>query len=87
MTPNKRRPGRSNTRATRKTPTTNHYTEPPTAADRAEAAILAAAAELGYRLAVQCTRCQQWLVAPESIAAHKGPRCRRADTPQAGWSA
>lgn len=50
--------------------------EPVTAEDRYEAALLAEAAELGYRLAVRCTRCNQWVVAAESVAAHMGPVCR-----------
>ena len=48
----------------------------PTAEDRADAAVLAAASERGYRLAVQCTRCGQWVVAHQSVAAHMGPVCR-----------
>jgi hypothetical protein len=48
----------------------------PTAEDRTEAAVLAAAEALGYQLAVRCTRCGQWLVAPSSVAAHMGPVCR-----------
>ncbi|MDC8992502.1 DUF6011 domain-containing protein [Mycobacterium marinum] len=45
--------------------------------DRADIAILIAAAERGFRLAVRCTRCQQWLVAPASVRRHLGPVCRR----------
>jgi Family of unknown function (DUF6011) len=48
----------------------------PTAEDRADAAILAAAAALGFRLAVRCTRCGQWLVAAESVRSCMGPVCR-----------
>ena len=48
----------------------------PTAEDRREAAVLAAAAEMGYRLAVQCLDCRHWLSNPISVAAHRGPRCR-----------
>lgn len=51
-------------------------TEPPTAEDRADAAVLAAAYERGYRLATRCIRCNQWLVAPSSVALHLGPVCR-----------
>lgn len=50
-------------------------TEPITAQDRHEAAVLAAAADLGYRLATRCLRCGQWIVAPKSVAAHMGPVC------------
>ena len=48
----------------------------PTAEDRREAAVLAAAAELGYRLGTRCLRCGHWIVAPKSVAAHMGPVCR-----------
>ena len=48
----------------------------PTAEDRREAAVLAAAAKMGYRLAVQCLDCRHWLSNPISVAAHRGPRCR-----------
>jgi hypothetical protein len=50
--------------------------EPLDAEDRADAAVLAAAHERGYRLAVRCTRCNQWLVAPTSVRLHMGPVCR-----------
>ena len=50
--------------------------EPITAQDRHEAAVLAAAAELGYRLSTRCLRCGHWIVAPKSVAAHMGPVCR-----------
>ena len=50
--------------------------EPVTAEDRHEAALLTAAAEMGYRLATRCLRCNQWIVAPKSVAAHMGPVCR-----------
>jgi hypothetical protein len=49
--------------------------EPLTAEDWADAAVLAAAAELGYRLATRCLRCNQWLVAHSSVARHLGPVC------------
>lgn len=55
--------------------------EPLDADDRAELAVLNAAAELGYRLAVQCTRCGAWLVASKSVALHLGPVCRSRVTP------
>jgi hypothetical protein len=48
----------------------------PTAEDRREAVLLAAAAEMGFRLSVQCLDCGHWLVAAKSVAAHRGPRCR-----------
>jgi hypothetical protein len=48
----------------------------PTAEDRADTAVLAAAEALGYRLAVRCTRCGQWVVSDKSVAAHMGPVCR-----------
>ena len=50
--------------------------EPITAEDRHEAAVLAAAAALGYRLGTRCLRCGHWIVAPRSVAAHMGPVCR-----------
>lgn len=50
--------------------------EPLTAEDRADFDVLVAAHERGYRLAVQCTRCGQWLVALKSVATHMGPVCR-----------
>lgn len=52
------------------------YTEPITAEERAEAEAVARVAELGYRPAVQCTRCGAWLVAAKSVALHRGPVCR-----------
>lgn len=45
--------------------------------DKADAAVLAAARERGFRLAVRCNRCGQWVVAAESVAWHLGPVCRR----------
>jgi hypothetical protein len=54
----------------------------PTAEDRREAAVLAEAAEMGYRLAVSCLDCGHYLVNPISVAHHRGPTCRarkRAD--------
>jgi hypothetical protein len=50
--------------------------EPLTAEDRADLDVLIAAAERGYRLAVRCTRCNQWLVAPSSVRRHLGPVCQ-----------
>jgi hypothetical protein len=48
----------------------------PTAADRADAELLAYAALLGYRLTVRCLDCRRWLADPVSVAAHRGPTCR-----------
>jgi len=50
--------------------------EPLTAEDRADLAVLEAAAQRGFRLATRCIRCGQWLVAPTSVRAHLGPVCR-----------
>jgi len=47
-----------------------------TAEDRADLAVLEAAAQRGFRLATRCIRCGQWLVAPSSVRAHLGPVCR-----------
>ncbi|WP_420063900.1 DUF6011 domain-containing protein [Mycobacterium marinum] len=49
--------------------------EPLTVDDRADLAVLNAAAERGFKLAVRCTRCKQWLVAPASVRRHLGPVC------------
>jgi hypothetical protein len=67
-------PDRQSTAAT--TSTWIDHAEPTTAEDRREAQLLAELRALGYRLAVRCTRCSQWLVAAESVAAHMGPVCR-----------
>jgi len=56
------------------TPKDRH--EPLSHEDRADLAVLAAAAQRGFRLATRCTRCGQWLVAPTSVRAHMGPVCR-----------
>jgi len=48
----------------------------PDAEDRADTAVIAAAEELGYRIAVQCLDCGHWLTAPSSLVTHRGPRCR-----------
>lgn len=53
-----------------------HFSEPLTAEERYEVAVVQAAADLGYRPAVQCTACGAWLVAPKSVALHRGPVCR-----------
>jgi Family of unknown function (DUF6011) len=52
------------------------WNEPLTAEDRREAQVLAEAAELGYRLAVQCRCCGQWLTNPTSVRGFIGPVCR-----------
>ncbi|VBA61228.1 DUF6011 domain-containing protein [Mycobacterium attenuatum] len=49
--------------------------DPLSAEDRADLAVLIAAAERGYRLATRCLRCGQWLVAPSSVRRHMGPVC------------
>jgi hypothetical protein len=48
----------------------------PSAEDRADAAVPAAAAARGYRIAVQCLDCGHWLANPVSVAAVRRPRCR-----------
>jgi hypothetical protein len=48
----------------------------PTPEYRREAALLAEAAEMGYRLAVQCLDCGHWLSNPISVRFCRGPRCR-----------
>jgi len=48
----------------------------PTPEDRREAAVLAEAAAMGYRLSVQCLDCRNWLTNPVSVAAHRGAKCR-----------
>jgi hypothetical protein len=48
----------------------------PTAEDRREAAVLAEAAKMGYRLATTCLDCGQWISNHVSVASHRGPRCR-----------
>lgn len=48
----------------------------PTADDRLDAQVIDAALARGFRLAARCTRCHQWVVAAESVAAHMGPVCR-----------
>ena len=47
-----------------------------TAEDRLDAQVIAEALARGFRLAARCTRCRQWVVAAESVAAHMGPVCR-----------
>jgi hypothetical protein len=50
--------------------------EPLDAEDRADLAVLEAAAERGYRLATQCMHCGHWVSNPKSVRLHAGPRCR-----------
>jgi len=50
--------------------------EPLTAEDRADLDVIIAAAERGYRIAVQCRRCGQWLTNPKSVRGFIGPVCR-----------
>ncbi|MDC9012048.1 DUF6011 domain-containing protein [Mycobacterium marinum] len=57
------------------TPIADTDITPLTADVRADIAILNAAAERGFRLAVRCARCSQWLVAPASVRRHLGPVC------------
>ncbi len=52
----------------------------PSAEDRLDDQVLAAAAERGYRLATWCVSCGRVLSARASLLAHMGPVCRsRAD--------
>lgn len=47
--------------------------------------LLAAALRGGmFRLAVQCSRCGTWLVAPTSVRRHLGPVCARHNQSEAG---
>ena len=55
------------------------YSEPLTVEERSEVAAVSVVIELGYRPAVQCTSCGSWLVAPKSVALHRGPVCRSKD--------
>jgi hypothetical protein len=48
----------------------------PDAEDRADEALLLAAAERGFVLATRCLRCGHWVTAPSSVSAHMGPVCR-----------
>jgi len=45
--------------------------------DRADIDVLVAAAERGFRLAVQCTACGQWLTNRKSVGRHLGPKCAK----------
>jgi hypothetical protein len=84
MTHIRRTPGtKSRDTSTTATVATPNYTEafgrdrvePLTAEDGADAAVLAAAAERGYRLATRCLDCRRWLVAERSVQRHLGPVC------------
>lgn len=48
----------------------------PTAEDRLDAEAVEAARARGFAVAVPCSRCGQWVVAPKSVALHMGPVCR-----------
>jgi hypothetical protein len=48
----------------------------PTVDDRLDALVVAEAKKRGFAVAVRCSRCRQWVVAAESVAAHMGPVCR-----------
>lgn len=50
----------------------------------AEKLLAAALAGGNFRLAVQCTRCGTWLVAPTSVRRHLGPVCARHAEAEAG---
>jgi hypothetical protein len=52
--------------------------------DALQANLIAEARGLGLRLAVRCARCNQWVVAPKSVALHLGPTCRRKIAEQQG---
>lgn len=49
--------------------------EPLTREDREDLAVITAAAERGYRIAVRCRVCGHWLSNPASVKAFVGPRC------------
>lgn len=76
------RPGRAPQAASKSTATDflndspDHRVNAPTAEDRGDAKALAAAAERGYRLAVQCLDCGHWLVNEKSVCLYRGPVCR-----------
>lgn len=50
--------------------------EPRDAEDRADDAVIDAARNRGFRIAVQCVRCKHWLTNPRSVEQHLGPHCR-----------
>lgn len=82
--PTRKRPAPPQSRPSRNYTNGNHNTAyrpqdgyaAPSAEDRADTAVLAAAEALGYRLAVQCLDCVHWLANPASVTAHRGPVCR-----------
>lgn len=49
----------------------------PTAEDRADAEVIAAAQARGFRIAVPCLVCGRFLTQKSSVAAHVGPTCRK----------
>jgi hypothetical protein len=51
--------------------------DPLDAETRGEIELLAKAAEMGFRLATRCTRCNQWIVAPSSVRRHMGAVCAK----------
>ncbi|KZF00883.1 hypothetical protein A2J03_09880 [Rhodococcus sp. EPR-157] len=52
--------------------------------DPADKLLAAALRDGTFRLAVQCSRCGTWLVAPSSVKRHLGPVCARHAQAQAG---
>lgn len=52
----------------------------PTAEERADAEVIAAAQDRGYRIAVPCIVCGRFLTQKSSVAAHVGPTCRKRVT-------
>ena len=55
---------------------TAYNVEPLNAEDRADLAVLEAAAERGYQLMTWCRSCGRALSARKSLLAHQGPTCR-----------
>lgn len=53
---------------------------PPSAEDRADAEVIAAAQQRGYRIAVPCIVCGRFLTQKSSVSAHVGPVCRKRVT-------
>lgn len=52
------------------------FNEPLTADDRADDAVIAAAQERGFKIAVPCQSCGRYLVSASSIRYRMGKRCR-----------
>ncbi len=50
--------------------------EPPDPETRIEQQLVDQLTDRGFRVAVQCRRCHQWLTNPISVARHVGPKCR-----------